>query len=656
MKLVEIKNSLAKLYYQPEAFPLVLSDFLTVDDENQKILSQVVSIESTNKSDTNCAILKFSLDLDENNYTAYSGYAPALDAKVSKTEPTTLNSIFSSASNSFCIGELTGSSNLTLSVRSDILDKLLYIQSDKIEDSQELTDKILNYNLSSSRKTVVFDTDGVKDYENAKILELGQDFKLPIDNEILNYIYENDLTGLTVEQKTIVQDIILEIQDYIETIESGYIPFNTLLNVVNGIYESDKSVGIILLRNKLLKYNQFGIFASTEEEIQSLYSSVEENTLTVLKVKNTNINWQKKVLDFIVNNLKSNIYLVMDIDDEIMDKEILNKLYKSANLKPIVSSKYDSIHSSQLKSFAKNLIMFRPEEQQRAFATYNSFLNKLSQGEFIVSGETTFFTPLIVKRIIEKFEDTKIEQAAPPEINFFEAATAEEPIAQEIHEQEPLSIESEALQDELVQEEFEIEPLEEIIEDESELKNIFEESLEEEIAKDVDQMFYAEASLAKEQQEEITIEEPSDEAINYEDMFSDDDLDMLDELNTEGEISENIFEENEAVEPFEIPSSFNDLPTFEEESFENESISVLENLTENESLPSIPIYTTELDNNNKSDDTIKIAEGNIVYHQKYGRGVVEQLILYGKKTLCSIQFDNVGRRLLDPNLADLKQM
>ena len=62
MKLVEIKNSLAKLYYEPLDFPLVISDFLTIDDGNQKILSQVVSIESTTKEDTNCAILKFSLD------------------------------------------------------------------------------------------------------------------------------------------------------------------------------------------------------------------------------------------------------------------------------------------------------------------------------------------------------------------------------------------------------------------------------------------------------------------------------------------------------------------------------------------------------------------------------------------------------------------
>ena len=71
---------------------------------------------------------------------------------------------------------------------------------------------------------------------------------------------------------------------------------------------------------------------------------------------------------------------------------------------------------------------------------------------------------------------------------------------------------------------------------------------------------------------------------------------------------------------------------------------------------SIPIYKTELDENNSDNENVKIAEGNIVYHEKYGRGVVEELFNYGKRTLCSIQFDNVGRRLLDPNLAELKQM
>ena len=42
-------------------------------------------------------------------------------------------------------------------------------------------------------------------------------------------------------------------------------------------------------------------------------------------------------------------------------------------------------------------------------------------------------------------------------------------------------------------------------------------------------------------------------------------------------------------------------------------------------------------------------------HAKYGNGVVEKMIKYGAKTLYSINFDNVGRRLLDPTLTEIKK-
>lgn len=49
-------------------------------------------------------------------------------------------------------------------------------------------------------------------------------------------------------------------------------------------------------------------------------------------------------------------------------------------------------------------------------------------------------------------------------------------------------------------------------------------------------------------------------------------------------------------------------------------------------------------------------EGDRVSHAKHGNGTVEKIIKYGKKTLCSIQFDNVGRRLLDPNITVLEKI
>ena len=511
MKLIEVKNSLAKLYYKPTEFSLALSDFLTVDDGNQKMLSQVVSIESTTQESTNCAILKFSLDISEDNKpSTYSGYAPSCDAIVTKTQPKIINEIFSENTDFIEIGTLTNTSNVPIRLSSKVLDNFLYIQSDKIENTSEIEQKILDYCAEKTKKILVIDTQGTKDYSTKNIVELGKTFKLPINNEVLNYIYEKDLTGLTIEQKAIVQDIILEIQEYIETLVNKFIPFDTLLNVVNGVYETDKSVGVILFRNKLIKYNQLGIFASKEDEFLNLTDIVESSAITVLKISNTKENWQKECIDFIINNLKSNIYVFIDVNDNIADKNTINSLYKLENFRPIVVSQYDEEIASYIKTFAKNLVLFKPNEQQKSFATYNSFLMKLSDEEFIVSGKETYYTPLILKPeyikndVTEAIENRTIEPQKEEEI------IITKPEVEVIDEN---NVTTEKPQAELISEEndfYDLPVLDEIEEEPNELKEIFEESLEQEIAKDVDKMFYAEAAI-KDETEAVTKEDFKEE-------------------------------------------------------------------------------------------------------------------------------------------------
>ena len=745
MKLIEIKNSLAKLYYEPADFPLRLSDFLTIDDSNQKIIAQVISIESTSRDTTNCAILKFSLDLNEDNsHTVYSGYAPPLDALVSRTKPEIISNIFSNPKETVCLGKLSGSIGGEINLKSSLLNDFLYIQADVESQKNKLTEKLLEFNLKQKRKTLYIDYDGILNYpQEAKVITLGKEFKLPVSSDILNYIYENDLKGLTLEQKTIVQDIILEIQDYIESLDTGFIPFNTLLSVVNDIYNTDKSVGIILFRNKLLKYNQSNIFASQEEEITSLEKSIENNAITILNIENIDTNWQKETIDFLIEYLQLGYYLIFEVKDDSIDKKSLNNIYKKENIKPVIISKYESDFAPLLKSFAKNLILFKPLTQQRAFATYNSFLNKLSNEEFIVSGDATFYTPLIIQELSEEIEITENTENAN---NIVES---EDKILSQLEEKTDANLKDKDIEKEVIEEQElqntkaddtvlneettnldidsletieDIEPLKEEEEEENELKNIFEESLEQEIAKDVDKMFYAEAAIkdeteavtkedfkeelnedyssqkfeeeSKNQNEDIDLnitDKTEDNLYMYNDdndLLSDEDLDLLDEIqnddsdnNIEQEIDlvdnvpimndlsaisdeEDLSELSEdSIEGLDIPdenkladlTQDDELMPLDTENNQEESI-LSDNFSEDNELSGVPIYQTELPDSSDNDSTVKIAEGNIVYHEKYGRGVVEQLINYGNKTLCSIQFDNVGRRLLDPNLADLKQM
>lgn len=719
MKITEIKNNFAKVLYRPAETKLVLSDFVTLDDENKKICAQVISIESTSIQSANQAVVKFCFNIGfDGMLTPYSGYVPSLDAKISAADPQLIQKTFSKSNGEVCIGELTSGTNPPLRYEKSFLKKFLYIQSDKVSETNYIFKTILN-NLTD-KNCIIFDLDGTIEIESESTYEICKNFKLPINIETLNYIYENDLAGLTIEQKAIVQDIILEIQDYIKSENTGYIPFSTLLEVVEEIYQTDKSLGIILFRNKLLKYHQYRLFATKEQEFDALINSASFNNLTILKLNNVPENWRKESMNYIIGNLPENVHYFVSVTDETTDVHVLDKLFGAKSA--VVASAYNCKYANHMKSLAKNLIMFAPDELQKVYPTYNSFLSKLSEGEFVISGDDTLYTPLIVRKLSQQ-KQSPLETISPEDIEVISQETAV-----------PVN---------------------------NDFTNVFHDPVAQEIARDVDSMF-------------VSINEESVQTIDYEEMLSDDDLDFLDNINS-GEFQDTVKEEITEEPPAQNFADFSQEPqqTEESEDFSSQVISDLDEpmplpelqsepieeiiepepvselepeqeepepvyapepqadiqdmdallneqkddedfellpeddevedlfagqsfssmssqdnaefspmpdhdsaaeqisfVSENnipvmqaaspkthiveQEKPTVPVYTTNYNETTAVSGSQKLSEGNVVYHEKYGRGVVEQIISYGKKTLCSIQFDNVGRRLLDPKLADLK--
>ena len=116
----------------------------------------------------------------------------------------------------------------------------------------------------------------------------------------------------------------------------------------------------------------------------------------------------------------------------------------------------------------------------------------------------------------------------------------------------------------------------------------------------------------------------------YEKLPQEDDM-ILDELIGDNELTEddlNLIDDIAAE----------DLDASEEEYYEEEQP------------PIVPIYPAEdLDGG----DTPIFETGDRVSVAKFGEGIVERMINYGNKTLCSIDFPNIGRRLLDPAVTEI---
>ena len=147
-------------------------------------------------------------------------------------------------------------------------------------------------------------------------------------------------------------------------------------------------------------------------------------------------------------------------------------------------------------------------------------------------------------------------------------------------------------------------------------------ALIEQVAKDVDQTFIYNK-----------IQEDNIDTPVSPDVLTEDDLNFIDNIN---------HGENEILEPVvDTPENFDDN---QDEPDSDE---------ENNDAPSqvVPVYPANTPVTNQT-----FEQGDHVTHPKYGEGIVEKMIKYGEKTLCSINFVNVGRRLLDPAISEITKL
>ena len=141
----------------------------------------------------------------------------------------------------------------------------------------------------------------------------------------------------------------------------------------------------------------------------------------------------------------------------------------------------------------------------------------------------------------------------------------------------------------------------------------------EKVARDVDKNFI----YSKIEQDNLEDEDNAD-------TLTEDDLNFIDDIN---------HGENELLEPVvDAPENFED----------DQAVSIAE---EEEQTPVVPVYPADTPNASQS-----FEQGDHVSHPKYGEGVIEKMIRYGNKTLCSINFVNVGRRLLDPAISEISKL
>ena len=607
MIIESINCEIIKVLFNVHEENLLLGDIVRAFDSNNGVVAQVFKLENSKESSShNVASLKIISTLELNNtWTNWKGNIPSKNCRLNKASTEELLSRLNipEQNQPISLGCLSAYKNVDIITDVLNLEKPTVIfsdfQSQRVDSTYFLSEKLANQNF----KTLILDFRGEYiDFPVQKRLFAGKDIKLPLNFNGIENLYERTLSGASVESRAIIEDIFIQVQDYANSCESGFIPFADFKEVIDAEYLQSSMSEIILLKNQLNKLERFNIFANKENEIHSLEQNLSINSSIIIDFSEIPPSWHKPFVEFIIDqNITRNhqYFLLFETRENNIDSELINKLYiqgYKSGIRPVLSTEYGSNFCKSLTSIAKNLILFSPKNELGDFLKLGNFLNKLNSDETLIYGEFSKNIPLIINLGQESSEDI-------------------------ISEEDYYNID--------LEEEIEISPATQVLAEEIDPV---------ELDKTVNEI--------KPQTNEIKYNNTDDfyDYINSEQYY-----DNTEEVQQDESVQNNYEDFYEVVNEYKEEYSQDDINDFEEQDliYEEEESSNLA------SDANIPIYKAPEQEENPD---FNLKEGDKIKHEKYGIGLITKIISYGNKKLCSIQFDNIGKRLLDPSLAVLEKV
>jgi len=775
MFIEQISGQKIKIKFDINEKQLLLGDILKITASGKTgVLVQITGISTAEKNPNfNLAESKILYTIDSaGKLINWQGNIPSQDFLINKlsAKEVLLCSNTLNTQTPLPVGILSLYPDTEVNLEASFFERPTVIYCDKQTQKDNIL-SLLSCELSKTAgKTVLIDFDN--SYSDLKVsltLEAGKNIKLPFDLKGLELFYKKSLSDASAETRATVEDIFMEVENYLSSGEVENIPFSSFKQAVDSVYATNKLTELVLLKNKLSKLQKNGVFADKKQEITGFSENIKTNNLVIVDLSKFPSDWQKDLIEFLIDSNtkkhKQKFFLLVDADKVKINKSFIENLCTKANkngVYPVIITGHESETAVSLLSYAANIIAFAPENTTKITVLKDSLI-RLKDNEAVITGRITNNIPLYTNIYdTEVFEESHYSDdlnSSSPEIYLnteyeVESETklpasssfsyeAVEKIEEE-DEEENFNYSNQFAYDESgielieniskLQEEVHISQKEE--EEADEYSAVSEEYYEEEDGFDLEQedSYEANSNNSSFYEEETAEDEADSEEFDEEDEKTEDDYY---ETNSGGSSfydaneTENIYSSSKSAppKPPEPPKKYasgfseEDLSSFldddiddnqlsyspkeeqadedfdysSNEEFQDESVldygsfydddseEPNNNLTDEyddeenysdqyeetaydepvkpskkpksakPSMPDIPIYSTPKNQKEVSyeDD---FQEGDKVKHEKYGMGTVTKIIGSNEKRLCSIQFDDVGRRLLDPKLSDLQKI
>ena len=553
MKILEVRDGFVKFEADNSVY---LSSFIQIDGIEKRYIAQVTQLKRSGENSIAYAKILFLYD---GSLQPYDRTQPSKESEIKEFTFDILNNSIN-AKAPVIAGETLGK-GVSIIIDASSFDKKMLASIDDKQENNIIARNLVKQFNNLDKNVLIIDTLGVID---ARKITAGVDFKLPLDTASLAFMYQDCLNDATADSKSMIIEIFKDLSDYSQTVP--FVPFGALKSIVDDMVDKSHVFKLLVLKNKLAKFDKLGYFAANKQEVDKI-DAILNSKCAIIDLSKLDTAFQNRYLAFLYEKLqqKPNTQVLLELSNVISKKNLKNIL-SSENIPTTFITHSRFKYLNDIKNLFDNFIISPSFTNNEIFSIYSSFLKAMPKQTYLITGEAVNYIPLVSTLKV-------INEVIPSQPETFEEEEEEIPVSEPEEVQEELPIE-EPEEEEIVQEDdSELEEISEedepeIIEEpqitnEEILANIEEksEAVITEAAKDLTPP----ENMFGEEEEEEDIAEPAEESLQLEE-------DQEEQLTINAEY-ETILEEQEEQEPQE---EYDEIPITESFDTVQENIEEIE--------------------------------------------------------------------------------
>ena len=382
MKILEVRDGFIKFEADSN---IHLSAFIQVNGIEKRYIAQVYQIKRAGENSIAYAKILFLYD------GSLLPYDKTLPSKESKIEEFTFDILKNSinVTNPIIIGKTIGS-EYDIVIDSSAFDKKMLISIDEKNDNNILIKNLVKQFHNLEKKCLIIDTLGIV---NAKKYIAGIDFKLPLNTKSLSFMYKDCLNDATSDSKSLIIEIFKDLAEYSTTVP--FVPFDALKNIVDDMVDQSHIFKLLVLKNKLTKFDKLGYFAKNQNEVNKI-DTILDSKCAVIDLSKLDTAFQNQYLNFIYERLnkKENIQVFLELSNTV-NKKNLKQILSSDTIPTtfITHSKFKYLND--IKNLFDNFVIAPSLANNEIFKIYGTLLRSMQKKSYLISGEALNYIPLV---------------------------------------------------------------------------------------------------------------------------------------------------------------------------------------------------------------------------------------------------------------------